>query len=64
MIPEKNRLVARKGYILTDGISYGYVVVLGDGANPNYWYGIPIEEYQRLERERIQRAIAEAEDDD
>ena len=62
MIPEKSRLVARNGYILTDGISYGYVVVLGDGANPNYWYEISIEEYRKLEQERIQRALAEAED--
>lgn len=64
MTSEKNRKVTKDGHILTNGESFGYVVVLGNGANPDDWYDIPIAEYERIERERLERALAEAEAED
>lgn len=45
-------LKATEGMILTDGVNFGRVVYLAEGADENSWYEIPEEEYQKIMEER------------
>lgn len=39
---------ASEGHKLTNGTSYGELVVLGVGDSPDNWHEIPIEEYNEI----------------
>ena len=41
-------LNASEGYVLTNGISYGYTVALGAYDSPDNWYEITVEEYESI----------------
>ena len=41
-----NVLIAREGYIYTNGETYAYTIRLGVNDSADNWYEIPIEEYQ------------------
>jgi len=45
-------LRANEGYKLTNGTSYGSVVVLGNGDNPDNWHEITVEEYEKIMAEQ------------
>lgn len=41
-----NKLIARDGYIFTDGEAYGTEIYLGKGVEADSFYEIPMEEYK------------------
>ena len=41
-----NKLIAREGYIFTNGDAYGTEIYLGEGVDADSFYEIPIEEYK------------------
>lgn len=43
-----NILKARKGYIYTDGITYGHTITLGTCDSAENWHEITEEEYNRI----------------
>lgn len=48
---ERKRLYAGAGHVLTNGRSFGRVVLLAKGNNGYEWYEITEEEYQRRVKE-------------
>jgi hypothetical protein len=48
MVVMDNVLIAKKGYIYTNGEAYGYIIRLGFNDSVDNWYEIPEEEYNRL----------------
>lgn len=47
-----NTLIARKGYIYTDGITYGHTITLGTCDSSENWHEITEEEYQEILKEQ------------
>lgn len=45
---ERITLTARDGYIYTNGESYGRIIYLAVGANPDDWHEITDAEYQAI----------------
>ena len=43
-----NTLIARDGYIYTDGEVYGSIIYLANGTSPDSFYEIAVEEYQKI----------------
>ena len=43
-----NVLIARKGYIYSDGITYGHKITLGTCDSAENWYEITEEEYEEI----------------
>ena len=41
-----NKLIAKDGYIFTNGEAYGVEIYLGEGVKDDSFYEIPIEEYK------------------
>ena len=48
---ERKILKASEGMILTDGVTFGSEIYLGDGADAESFKEIPYEEYKRLTEE-------------
>lgn len=53
MIIEKNILKADEGKVLTNGITFGTVVYLGENDSPLNWYEITEEEYKCIIKEQM-----------
>ena len=47
-------LEAKEGYILTDGKTYGKLIWIADGENPEEFYEITEAEYERILAEKMQ----------
>lgn len=41
-------IIASKGLVLTDGITYGTIISLGDGVSEEGFYEITKEEYEQI----------------
>ena len=57
---EENKIVAREGYILTNGCAFGKIVFLGVHDLKENWYEITIDEYNEI----INAEPEEADEDD
>ena len=44
-----NVLIAREGYIYTNGETYAYIIRLGINDNPDNWYEITEQEYAEIQ---------------
>lgn len=49
-------LYADEGTILTNGIEYGTVIWLAEGASADLYYSIPMEEYEKILRQQEEAA--------
>ncbi len=47
-----NILIARKGYVYTDGITCGHTIILGTCDNASNWYEITEAEYEKILKEQ------------
>ena len=45
---EENKIVAKDGYILTNGSAFGKIVFLGAHDSKENWYEITFEEYDKI----------------
>ena len=59
-IMEENKIVAKDGYILTNGSAFGKIVFLGVHDLEENWYEITIDEYNEI----INAELEEANEDD
>ena len=52
---ERKVLYAKQGRVLTDGETYGKVIYLAEGADPDKYREITEEEYERILAEQAKR---------
>ncbi|MBO5019794.1 MAG: hypothetical protein J6D52_03915 [Clostridia bacterium] len=48
------KLIATKGKILTNGVSYGKEVFLSDTESPDNWHEITEEEYEEIQKAKLE----------
>ncbi|MBQ8146113.1 MAG: hypothetical protein IJ039_04965 [Clostridia bacterium] len=49
-----NILIAGKGYIYTDGITYGHTITLGTCDSAENWYEITEAEHEKILKEKME----------
>ena len=57
---EENKIIARDGYVLTNGRAFGKIVFLGVYDLEENWYEITVDEYNEI----ISTELEEANEDD
>lgn len=49
-----NVLIAREGYIYTNGETFGYTIRLGVNDGADNWHEITEEEYEKIQKEALE----------
>ncbi len=54
---QNNVLIAREGYIYTNGETFGYTIRLGANDSADNWHEVPEAEYEAIQKDILESEV-------